>query len=63
MLLLTFWTISYIIVATLAAIMTSFEQRQTHGRSPLFIVLGFVACALWPVTLVITAVSLQLHKA
>lgn len=57
----------YLLVATFAAMMTYYEQVRTQNRDPLFSALGFVACLLWPVTLVAVTVAAQtqllLHRA
>lgn len=46
-----FLTSLYLCIAALAALMTYCEQRRDAKRSFLHNLLGFVACALWPVTL------------
>lgn len=49
----------YLIIALFATCMTYFEQQDTGHRSVLFRVLGFVACALWPVTLITVAIKVR----
>jgi hypothetical protein len=52
-----FLTSLYICIAAVAALMTYCEQRRDKSRSTLHNLLGFLACALWPVTLSLTAVA------
>ena len=43
--------ITYVAIATLAALMTYCEQRRDQNRSTVYNLLGFLACAVWPLTL------------
>lgn len=52
-----FLTSLYLCIAALAALMTYCEQRRDRTRSTLHNLLGFLACALWPVTLGLTALA------
>lgn len=45
----------YSVVAALAAAMTYCEQRCDKNRSTFYNILGFVACAGWPLTLIVVA--------
>lgn len=54
-----FLTSLYLLVATFAASMTYFEQQNSRERNILFIVLGYLACAFWPVTLVTVMIAAQ----
>jgi len=59
MFMIGFLTASYLVVALLAATMTYVEQQQTGDRSMLLKSLGFLACALWPVTFVTVVYAAQ----
>lgn len=59
MFVIGFLTASYLVVALLAAVMTYVEQQQTEQRSLLMKSLGFLACAIWPVTFLTVAVAAQ----
>lgn len=52
-----FLTSLYICIAAMAALMTYCEQRRDKTRSTLYNLLGFLACALWPVTLGLMALA------
>jgi hypothetical protein len=54
-----FLFVTYLFVAAFAACMTYFEQKDTGSRSPVFRALGFLACALWPLTVVVVAFMIQ----
>lgn len=61
-----FLFVTYLFVAAFAACMTYFEQQDTGfeqqdigSRSPVFRALGFLACALWPLTLITVALMIQ----
>ncbi|QCO58140.1 hypothetical protein EOK75_20505 (plasmid) [Pseudorhodobacter turbinis] len=62
MLLVGFFMTFYIVIALIAATMTYCEQRRTQGHSTLYTLLGFIACAFWPLTLASLAVSAKLHE-
>lgn len=67
MLSLEVFIVLYLLVATFAVMMTYYEQVRTQNHDPLYNALGFVACLLWPVTLVAVTVAAQaqllLHRA
>lgn len=54
-----FLTASYLLVAVIAATMTYYEQRENGSNSVLFRTLGFLACAVWPLTFLTVAVAAQ----
>lgn len=56
----TLVTIAYLGIALFAAGMTYDEQCQKGQLSPLFKALGFLACALWPVTLLAVLVAVRI---
>lgn len=47
----------YVLVACLAALMTYIERRETGERGLVYTTLGFVACAVWPVTILTLLVA------
>lgn len=57
MFLAWFLTAIYVLIASFSAVMTYVELRQTGGRSPIYTSLGFLACALWPITFLAVAVA------
>lgn len=63
MLLFGFIMTFYIVIAAIAAVMTYCEQRRTQGRSTIYTLLGFIACAFWPLTLAGLAVSAKRNVA
>lgn len=59
MLTLEIFIVLYLLIAGFAALMTYYEQVRTQNRDRLFNALGFLACLLWPVTLVAVTVAAQ----
>ena len=56
-----FFTTIYLLVAFFAATLTYFEQQESGGRSAVLRFLGFFACACWPVTFVLVAITMQIR--
>lgn len=50
-------TTLYLAIATLAAAMTYCEQRRDKNRTTFYNLLGFVACAVWPLTLALSVLA------
>lgn len=59
MLSLEVFVVLYLIVAGFAVLMTYLEQVRTRNRDVLFNMLGFLACLLWPLTLVAVTIAAQ----
>ena len=59
MFVMGFLTASYLVIALMAAMMTYIEQQQTGQRSLMMKTMGYLACALWPITFVTVAVAAQ----
>lgn len=59
MFVMGFLTASYLVIALMAATMTYVEQQQTGKRSLMMKTMGYLACALWPITFVTVAVAAQ----
>jgi len=50
------WTVSvaaYIAIFVVAFTMTYREQQRNNVKSPLFCLIGYVLCTVWPLTVVI----------
>ena len=50
----------YLVVAGLAATMTYDEQQRSSETSLAFAALGYVACALWPLTFLMVVIAAQM---
>lgn len=49
----------YAVVALLAALSTLIEMRASNGGNTLYGTLGLVACAFWPITLMMVVLAAQ----
>ena len=61
MLTTVIFTMLYLFVASIAVTLTYVEQRNTGHRSMIFTALGFMACAVWPLTLLIVALAVTVR--
>lgn len=51
--------ILYTLIAAFALQMTYYEQCKTNNQSIFYCVLSFIACVLWPITLLTVAVAVR----
>lgn len=59
------WTLivtAYILVSIAALIMTYREQKRKNVKSPLFSLIGYFLCTVWPVTVAAILVAIG-HEA
>ena len=59
------WTVIfavYIFISTAAITMTSREQKQKNVKSPVFSLIGYLLCTVWPVTVAAILVAVG-HEA
>ncbi|MCF6275858.1 MAG: hypothetical protein L3J05_08865 [Robiginitomaculum sp.] len=55
------WTLIvtvYLFISIAAIIMTYREQKRSNLKSPLFTLIGYVLCTVWPVTVAGTLVAI-----
>lgn len=57
-----FLTAIYVMIALIAAAVTYDEHRRKQGHSLLMTMLGFGACAVWPLTVVSVAIAARFHN-
>ncbi len=58
-----FFSVIYIFIATCAATLTLLEQKETGAKGISLRLLGLLACAVWPITVIIVGISARRHKA
>ena len=51
----------YTLIAGFALVMTFAERARTGQKNPFYTALSVLACAAWPVTLMIVAITAQLY--
>ncbi len=56
MLIFGFVTIAYLLIALFAASMTYDEQQKSSKHGIMLGTVGYLACLLWPLTIIIVAV-------
>jgi hypothetical protein len=52
----------YVLIAVLAAAMTLIEQHTSDVTCTIYKSLGFVACAIWPFTFLVIALSVAFMR-
>ena len=57
------FTILYLVIASAAVTLTYIEQRDTGDRNMMFTTLGFMACLVWPLTLLTVVCAIAVRPA
>ena len=54
---------AYALITLFAFIMTYLEQRRTGQRTPIFNLIGYAACTVWPVVIAVVILTKSMRQA